>query len=156
MVSGAPDYYSWALIDIMQQTLAELQIWRNLGASNTAIYSGVPATYTTSTLISVTGRGTLVYGIAIQEGDAAAASNELQIYIDGNFIAGMSSASASAYQINIPEIYPIYSRLHDTVMPAFVMGLGTKLTFESSLEIRYVEMNGQTGTVTVQVIFGVI
>lgn len=154
MASGLPDYYRG--MDLAFQALAELIVRPKYGAA--LLESGqiaVDANAETS-LAAIAGKGMTYGGVVWLDDTNSQANAQVRLKTDDVNLSNLSFLRMIDYGIKNPRSWPVTINTYNQTDFIYSVGISYGVTFESKLEIAYLEANGRTPTVHYRLVYTLI
>lgn len=154
MASGFTD---WLLsLGITGQTSGWLSNRPTYGAATLGSYAGNTSPSAWKTLITVSGKG-IIYGGFVSVATAQSQSTDAcNLVIDGTNFIGSSFTWYNTRGLTPRHIDVFYLIKYDDSNFIYVFGIQAGLTFESSLQVRYLETKGNTFSINCKLLYALI
>lgn len=154
MATGLPDYYRG--IDVTYQTLSELMNRPKYGAANVAYGELVVTASAETVIVTVNGKGMVYGGVVALDHTSTQSLGIPRLYVDGSIVADSALTFLNKYGLDVENSYGIYLRVFDETNFVYGAGFSRGITFETSIEVRYREVNGSTPSVAVLLVYALI
>ncbi len=153
MAKGTADWQN--AISILAQQASELNTRWKFGAAFKAEGEGTISPLATTTLITITGTGMLYGGFLHISGSASLKDGIPRLAIDGQIISAESWIDINDRNLNVENSLPIYLRKYDNTNFKYTAAFSQGITFESSAQFQYIELNNVIPTVKILVVYAV-
>lgn len=142
MASGMQDYQS---------------IFRpKYGAAQAAPADVVAVATSVNPLVLVLGKGVIYGGALGVFGGGAQSFGVPIIKVDGASLGAANLQNLIGNNFTVENCYPFYARLYDHVNFIYSVGISSGITFETSFEVEYEELDGGTPVVWSRIIYALI
>lgn len=126
-----------AFMNVKAQDLAEVINRPKYGSAQRVNgYVTCPMGFETP-LFTVSGKGIIYGGLVYTFDEDARITNEVSLYVDGNWVSWLSYNLALNYAGITHYGQPLYASLVDTTNNRYACGLSSGITFENSFRINY-------------------
>jgi len=142
MARGLPDYF--------KETRPRFG-----GAQDKSSYNIVTANDETI-LATITGKGVIYGGFIKLKHTATQKNSGIFVYVDEEKLGVTDFEDLELHGLTVENSYPFYLRKYDDVNFRYCVALSRDITFETKLEISYVETHGETPKVWYRVIYALI
>jgi len=131
MPHGAPDFWG-------------ISYRPSLGSAQIGGFARLAIANDTIVALTITGNGIVYGGHAYCKGTASQRMDEYHIYVDGIRLGSQWFEKKNTYQLTTPYSSSLYELRYDDVNFEYAIGIMPNITFETSLELRYRETQGNT------------
>lgn len=154
MASGLPDFYRG--VDVKLQALSELTARLKNGTPTSSAGNKVVASLGRTSLLSVTGKGMIYGGLVFLNHTSTQKAAEVIQVVDGDDMVSLTFDNLNLLSVDKVGMYPLVLRRYDEVNFIYCVGLGSGITFETSFEVVYNELNTTTPTVFTHLLYALI
>lgn len=154
MASGLPDYYRG--VDIAYQALSQMIVRPKYGGANVAFGEVEVSASGETAIVSISGKGMVYGGVLALDHTSSQAAGTPRLYVDGELIADSAFVFLNKFGLIVENSYAIYLARFDDVNFIYSGVFSRGITFETTLEVRYREVDGGIPVVAVLLVFALI
>lgn len=154
MSHGTQDWHS--AIDVVLQSLDEIIQRPKFGIVAPAVYAAAVTASSRTTLVNISGIGNIYWGSIGVTASADQSADYFIFTIDGEAITSATFRRAVDYGTSSPRLPGVFTDCLDNVNFYYSAALGSSITFETSVQIEYVETQGNTPVVTSRLVYALI